>query len=546
MDGSGAGFMGIPTEYLQQFQLPEEERKRILISQLLLGMGAGIGGARRGNEIGGLSQGAAAGGLAARQSIDDAMKNRTLQIGQAANVYKLAKDQQLTDMGMRLMQGGEQTIPEQAGPAAPNGAPATYIPPGTPTTYGNGGYQTPGASAELGLAFMGKKDAADVVHRQKQLTFGPNGEIQRDGQFIGRTTPAGTVWYDGTPGGRWDPITSDALKAIASQSGAVKGAETAATEAAQQPYRTVKGPYGPNNLEITKYVNDAPGLGQPNVGGQQGDPLVSVMPRNEQEAAALTQILGSRGIGARYVQQNGQFVAGNGHGAPINQAPGGLTDPLAVEAAKGKVSAQTSQDTEIAKSQGQDYVGILNAEKQAPGNIGKYQLLKQHLSNVETGKLAPTVQSLKAYAAYVAPDLAKEWTKDVPYAQAASALANEMALQLRNPNGGAGMPGSLSNSDRDFLVSMTTSAANDPRAIPLMLDAKIALEKRNQEVGKLARDYRKANGAIDDGFYEALAQYSEAHPLFPQAQQQAQGQAPHGISPQEAAAELRRRNVKGY
>ena len=76
------------------------------------------------------------------------------------------------------------------------------------------------------------------------------------------------------------------------------------------------------------------------------------------------------------------------------------------------------------------------------------------------------------------------------------------------------MPGSMSNSDRDFLVSMTANTANDPRAIPLMLDMRIALEKRAQEVGQLARNYRQQNGTIDENFYKQLQDYSNSHPMF--------------------------------
>lgn len=173
-----------------------------------------------------------------------------------------------------------------------------------------------------------------------------------------------------------------------------------------------------------------------------------------------------------------------------------------------------AQDTEIAKAQGVDYTSILTAERSAPGNIGKYELLKDYLGKVNTGRLAPTVQGLKSIAAYVAPDLAKEWTKDVPFAQAATALSREMALQLRNPAGGAGMPGALSDSDRKYLESMVPGLANDPRSVPVLLDMKIAMEKRAQDIGKIARDYRKQYGRIDEGFYAAVQDFANRNPLF--------------------------------
>ena len=198
------------------------------------------------------------------------------------------------------------------------------------------------------------------------------------------------------------------------------------------------------------------------------------------------------------------------YGGSVGTTP----NPLDMKRAEGEIQTRNEQNNVIAKGQGEDYLNIVKAEKDATGTIAKYDLMKSYLSKVETGKLAPSVLGLKSVAAYVAPNLAKEWTKDVPYAQASAALSNEIALQLRNPQGGAGMPGALSDRDREFLVSMTANSANDPRAIPMMLDARIAMEKRAQEVGRMARQYRQRNGQLDEGFYEQLRNYSEEHPLF--------------------------------
>ena len=76
------------------------------------------------------------------------------------------------------------------------------------------------------------------------------------------------------------------------------------------------------------------------------------------------------------------------------------------------------------------------------------------------------------------------------------------------------MPGSMSDSDRNFLVSMAAGVSNDPRAIPLMLDARIALEKRSQEIGQIARNYRQQHGTIDEGFYQQIQDFANSHPMF--------------------------------
>lgn len=81
------------------------------------------------------------------------------------------------------------------------------------------------------------------------------------------------------------------------------------------------------------------------------------------------------------------------------------------------------------------------------------------------------------------------------------------------------MPGSLSDPDRVFLETMIAGSANDPRAIPLMVDAAVKIQERNQEIGKLARDYRTKHKTIDEGFYQEVQDYAKAHPLFGKAAQ---------------------------
>jgi len=89
-----------------------------------------------------------------------------------------------------------------------------------------------------------------------------------------------------------------------------------------------------------------------------------------------------------------------------------------------------------------------------------------------------------------------------------------MALELRNPSGGAGMPGALSDKDREFLVSMTPGIAKTPGGNKLIIDTARKLAKRDQDVARLAREYRQRNGSMNEGFYAELQKYSDANPIF--------------------------------
>jgi hypothetical protein len=159
---------------------------------------------------------------------------------------------------------------------------------------------------------------------------------------------------------------------------------------------------------------------------------------------------------------------------------------------------------------GKTYADIQSAGALATNKINKVERLNTLLDGVQTGKLTPLGVDLASTAA----SLGFKIDPKLGNKQAADALSKEMALELRNPSGGAGMPGALSNSDREFLMSMTPGLTSDPAGRKLISESMVKLAKRDQDVAKLARDYRKRKGSLDEGFYDELAKFSDANPLF--------------------------------
>lgn len=93
-------------------------------------------------------------------------------------------------------------------------------------------------------------------------------------------------------------------------------------------------------------------------------------------------------------------------------------------------------------------------------------------------------------------------------AELLNALGNKIALQIRNPAGGAGMPGSLSDSDREFLRSMTTSLGNSANANRLLAQYYIAAQQRNIDLEGLRQNYIATHGGkIDEGFRTQMTDY---------------------------------------
>src|SRR3546814_10728693 len=143
----------------------------------------------------------------------------------------------------------------------------------------------------------------------------------------------------------------------------------------------------------------------------------------------------------------------------------------------------------------------------ATSSNARLDRLGQLLENVATGKTAPTTQAIKAVAKSAGFDLeAFGITDDVGPAEAAAALSNQMALELRNPAGGPGMPGAMSDSDRDFLRTMEAGIEQTPQGRKLMIETQKRINDRNIEIARMSRNYRKKNGRLDEGFYDELAE----------------------------------------
>ena len=183
-------------------------------------------------------------------------------------------------------------------------------------------------------------------------------------------------------------------------------------------------------------------------------------------------------------------------------------------AGKTDVNVNTTQEKEesktVGKGFGEQYNKLQESALGAQSKINRVERLDQLLQGVDTGKLTPVGAEIAGYA----QSLGLKVDPKLGNIQAAEALSNELALELRNPAGGAGMPGALSDKDREFLKSMVPGIEKTSQGRKLITDSYRKLAQRDVEVAQLARDYRNKNGQMNEGFYEELRKYSAAKPLF--------------------------------
>jgi len=255
-----------------------------------------------------------------------------------------------------------------------------------------------------------------------------------------------------------------------------------------------------------------------------GRDIMASMPGGSGNApgSAITSALAN--VGPAGVATPGEGPQPIGAAQPTMDAMQGVQSPRLVATAPGKpggtsVTVNNEQEgsfsKELGKKMAQRYDEIESGAIQANNMNNRLDRLGALLEQVNTGRFAGGVLALKQAARGVGIDLESLGvTDDVGPAEAAKALSNELALQLRNPAGGAGMPGAMSDKDREFLVSMVPGLMNTPEGRRTMVETSKKLNQRSVDVAKMARAYVADNGQLDQGFFTALQMWADENPLF--------------------------------
>lgn len=188
---------------------------------------------------------------------------------------------------------------------------------------------------------------------------------------------------------------------------------------------------------------------------------------------------------------------------------------------------ETAEAKAVGKAFGDQFVELQQAGLKAGQTIIKLDRLSSLLQGVDTGKLTPAGTEVAA----LARSLGLNIDDKLDNKQAADALMKGLALESRNPSGGAGMPGALSDKDLNFLERMTPSLAKTPEGNRLIIETNRKLSQRSQQVAEAARKYRAKNGKLDGGFFEELKEFSDANPLFDDTAQPTTSQDGFSIRP---------------
>jgi hypothetical protein len=189
------------------------------------------------------------------------------------------------------------------------------------------------------------------------------------------------------------------------------------------------------------------------------------------------------------------------------QVPAGMTPNVSAQ-----LQADTAQQTEVSKNYASIYNNLQNASMANPAKMAKFQQIGSLLGEFEGGKFSKTglelSRAFNSAGLKIDPKLSNK--------EAAEALTNEVALELRSTAGGAGMPGAMSDADREFLKSMTPQMSQTAEGRKSIIESRVKVMERENRVASMARAYRQKYGKLDEAFFSQLQEWSNRNEIFKQ------------------------------
>ena len=141
-----------------------------------------------------------------------------------------------------------------------------------------------------------------------------------------------------------------------------------------------------------------------------------------------------------------------------------------------------------------------------------YDLAEQALdTGVRTGSFGEHEQNMRRFGMLLGIGNADQ----LAGGELLTSVQNRMALIMRNPDSGMGMPGAVSDRDLTFLKDAQIGMNRTPEGNRQMLQAFRLLEQRKLEIAQLADAYVEQHGQLDVGFNKIVKRYAAENPLFP-------------------------------
>lgn len=172
------------------------------------------------------------------------------------------------------------------------------------------------------------------------------------------------------------------------------------------------------------------------------------------------------------------------------------------------LTVNTPFETAFSKASGGNfaemYGGINQQGFRAPAQMRNLERIEQLLEGVDGGRLAPTGMEL----ASIANSFGVKLDPKLGNKQAAESLTREMALAMREPGTGP-MTDKDFNNFMDIVPGLSKTAEGRKQIMTTMKNK----HARDMKISKMARDYVKQNGKLDEGFLDIAADFMAQNPV---------------------------------
>lgn len=161
--------------------------------------------------------------------------------------------------------------------------------------------------------------------------------------------------------------------------------------------------------------------------------------------------------------------------------------------------------------QGEKLDKLVNAGENAGQMMDMYDLVERGLdSEVSTGSFGDAELGVRKFAQYLGMDGGAD---KIAGGEIIKAVQNKMALLMRNPDSGMGMPGSVSDKDLQFLKDAQVGIGQSGPGNRALLEAFRRIERRKIDIADMAEAYAEKNHTLR-GFQKQAREFAEKNPLF--------------------------------
>lgn len=166
-------------------------------------------------------------------------------------------------------------------------------------------------------------------------------------------------------------------------------------------------------------------------------------------------------------------------GVTVNTGPTGAGD------------MQEEQGKRLGQFLGDTFIEMQEQAREAAQQNAQLDRIEQLLEGVQTGRGVPTLTEIQGLASTFGIELGS----DLGQKEAATSLANQIALRFRSPESGMGLPGATSDRDLSFLQSFPPGIGQSPEGRALITETFRRINTRKQQVAQAALELVQRNAA---------------------------------------------------